>query len=110
MATKSAGAGNTGTLAPHLPAVLAAAMEAYIAFDTTGTVIAWNPAAEATFGYTLVPRRTADPSKNSSHHPPPAARAATNWRPWLRACPAAPGTGGCSGPPGTRTVTTSRSR
>ncbi|MEV4283461.1 PAS domain-containing protein [Actinoplanes xinjiangensis] len=30
---------------------LAAAMGAYIAFDTTGRVVAWNAAAEATFGY-----------------------------------------------------------
>ncbi|GIE28373.1 hypothetical protein Ait01nite_014180 [Actinoplanes italicus] len=37
----------------HQPAVLAAALEAYIAFDVTGRVVAWNPAAEATFGYTL---------------------------------------------------------
>jgi PAS domain S-box-containing protein len=41
-----------GTLPPHIPAVLAAAMDAYIAFDTGGRVVAWNPAAETTFGYT----------------------------------------------------------
>ncbi|MBG0567996.1 sensor histidine kinase [Actinoplanes aureus] len=33
------------------PAVLAAALEAYFAFDATGRVVAWNPAAETTFGY-----------------------------------------------------------
>ncbi|MGK5681663.1 ATP-binding protein [Actinoplanes sp. URMC 104] len=33
-------------------AVLAAALDAYFAFDATGRVVAWNPAAETTFGYT----------------------------------------------------------
>ncbi|WP_203819574.1 sensor histidine kinase [Paractinoplanes ferrugineus] len=42
----------TGALLPEQPAVLAAAMDAYLAFDTSGRVVAWNPAAEATFGYT----------------------------------------------------------
>ena len=32
-------------------AVLAAALEAYIAIDPGGRVVAWNPAAERTFGY-----------------------------------------------------------
>ncbi|WP_229068773.1 ATP-binding protein [Actinoplanes sp. DH11] len=32
--------------------MLAAALEAYLAFDTTGRVVAWNPAAHTTFGYT----------------------------------------------------------
>ncbi|MEU4625411.1 ATP-binding protein [Actinoplanes sp. NPDC023801] len=32
-------------------AVLAAALEAYFAFDGAGRVVAWNPAAEKTFGY-----------------------------------------------------------
>ncbi|MFI1994920.1 ATP-binding protein [Actinoplanes sp. NPDC020271] len=41
-----------GTVVPEQSAVLAAAMEAYLAFDATGRVLAWNPAAEATFGYT----------------------------------------------------------
>jgi two-component system, OmpR family, phosphate regulon sensor histidine kinase PhoR len=50
MPTTSAGA-DVGTPAPQLPAVLAAAMEAYIAFDVTGRVTDWNPAAETTFGY-----------------------------------------------------------
>jgi len=40
------------TALPHQSAVLAAAMEAYLAFDATGRVVAWNPAAETTFGYT----------------------------------------------------------
>ena len=36
----------------HEPqAVLAAALEAYVAIDATGRVVAWNPAAERTFGY-----------------------------------------------------------
>jgi two-component system, OmpR family, phosphate regulon sensor histidine kinase PhoR len=43
---------DTGTMPPNQPAVLAAALEAYLAFDSTGRVVAWNPAAEATFGYT----------------------------------------------------------
>src|SRR4051812_18998207 len=34
------------------PTVLAAALQAYIAIDTTGRVLAWNRAAETTFGYT----------------------------------------------------------
>ncbi len=34
------------------PAVLAVALQAYIAIDTAGRVLAWNPAAETTFGYT----------------------------------------------------------
>ena len=33
-------------------AALEAALEAYVAFDGIGQVLAWNPAAEATFGYT----------------------------------------------------------
>lgn len=32
--------------------VLAAALEAYICVDAAGTVVAWNPAAQDTFGYT----------------------------------------------------------
>jgi PAS domain S-box-containing protein len=32
--------------------VLAVALHAYIAIDTAGHVVAWNPAAQATFGYT----------------------------------------------------------
>ncbi|MEU7905036.1 ATP-binding protein [Actinoplanes sp. NPDC049118] len=37
----------------HEPqAVLAAALEAYVAVDTDGRVVGWNPAAEALFGYT----------------------------------------------------------
>ncbi|BCJ47529.1 hypothetical protein GCM10010168_18870 [Actinoplanes ianthinogenes] len=32
--------------------MLSAALEAYLAFDGTGRVVAWNPAAETTFGYT----------------------------------------------------------
>jgi PAS domain S-box-containing protein len=32
-------------------AVLAAALEAYVAIDPGGRVVAWNPAAERTFGY-----------------------------------------------------------
>lgn len=36
----------------HEPlAVLAAAPDAYIAIDTAGRVVGWNPAAEATFGH-----------------------------------------------------------
>ena len=31
--------------------MLAAALEAYFAFDGSGRVVAWNPAAETTFGY-----------------------------------------------------------
>ena len=38
---------------PSSTAVLTAALEAYLAFDTTGRVVAWNPAAERTFGYTF---------------------------------------------------------
>ncbi len=34
---------------PH--AVLAAAPDAYVAIDTSGRVISWNPAAQTTFGY-----------------------------------------------------------
>jgi PAS domain S-box-containing protein len=51
----STGFGNPGgadAVLPGLPAVLAAALEAYFAFDTGGRVVAWNPAAETTFGYT----------------------------------------------------------
>ncbi|GAA2915247.1 sensor histidine kinase [Actinoplanes cyaneus] len=44
--------GDSGTVLPEQSAVLAAAMEAYLAFDTTGRLVAWNPAAETTFGYT----------------------------------------------------------
>ncbi|MFC7534531.1 ATP-binding protein [Actinoplanes sp. GCM10030250] len=44
--------GDAGSVLPHQAAVLAAAMEAYLAFEATGRVIAWNPAAEKTFGYT----------------------------------------------------------
>ncbi|GID91263.1 ATP-binding protein [Amorphoplanes digitatis] len=33
-------------------AVLAAALEAYVAVDADGRVVGWNPAAEALFGYT----------------------------------------------------------
>ena len=33
------------------PAVLAVALQAYVAIDTDGRVMAWNPAAETTFGY-----------------------------------------------------------
>ncbi|HLL69300.1 MAG TPA: ATP-binding protein [Micromonosporaceae bacterium] len=37
---------------PHdAPTVLSVALQAYIAIDTTGRVLAWNPAAETTFGY-----------------------------------------------------------
>ncbi|GIF17006.1 sensor histidine kinase [Actinoplanes teichomyceticus] len=36
----------------EVPAVLTAALEAYFAFDRHGRVLAWNPAAETTFGYT----------------------------------------------------------
>ncbi|AEV85507.1 multi-sensor signal transduction histidine kinase [Actinoplanes sp. SE50] len=36
---------------PDSQAVLAAALDAYLAFDATGRVVAWNPAAETTFGY-----------------------------------------------------------
>jgi PAS domain S-box-containing protein len=32
-------------------AVLATALEAFVSIDRHGTVVAWNPAAEATFGY-----------------------------------------------------------
>ncbi len=32
-------------------AVLAAAVQAYVAIDTSGRILAWNPAAETTFGY-----------------------------------------------------------
>jgi PAS domain S-box-containing protein len=32
--------------------VLAVALQAYIAIDAAGRVAAWNPAAQATFGYT----------------------------------------------------------
>ncbi|GIF43951.1 ATP-binding protein [Actinoplanes xinjiangensis] len=39
-----------GLLEP--PAMLAVALEAYFAFDASGRVLAWNPAAETTFGYT----------------------------------------------------------
>ena len=36
----------------HEPqAVLAAALEAYVAIDAAGRVVGWNPAAEATFGH-----------------------------------------------------------
>ncbi len=44
-----------GSTAPVLlepPAVLAAALEAYFAFDGIGRVLAWNPAVEKRFGYT----------------------------------------------------------
>ncbi|MBO3743863.1 sensor histidine kinase [Actinoplanes flavus] len=44
--------GNPDTALPRLPAVLAAALDAYLAFDASGRVLAWNPAAETTFGYT----------------------------------------------------------
>ncbi|BCY09256.1 PAS domain-containing sensor histidine kinase [Actinoplanes sp. L3-i22] len=37
---------------PNQSAVLACALEAYVAFDTSGRVLDWNPAAETTFGYT----------------------------------------------------------
>src|SRR5690349_1191907 len=33
------------------PAVLAVALQAYIAIAATGRVLAWNPAAETTFGF-----------------------------------------------------------
>ncbi|MEU4622037.1 ATP-binding protein [Actinoplanes sp. NPDC023801] len=45
--------GEAGPMLFQQPAVLAAALEAYIAFDATGRVVAWNPAAETMFGYTL---------------------------------------------------------
>jgi PAS domain S-box-containing protein len=41
-----------GGLSHDSPAVLAVALEAYIAIAATGRVLAWNPAAEATFGFT----------------------------------------------------------
>jgi PAS domain S-box-containing protein len=53
------------------PAVLAAALEAYVAFDATGRVLAWNPAAEATFGY---PRAQAYGRSIEELIVPPAAR------------------------------------
>ncbi|BFU45569.1 ATP-binding protein [Krasilnikovia sp. MM14-A1004] len=41
-----------GDTVPHVPqTLLAAALDAYIAIDVTGRVTSWNPAAEATFGY-----------------------------------------------------------
>ncbi|MBW6439758.1 PAS domain S-box protein [Actinoplanes hulinensis] len=52
MPAESESFGNSGAALPRLPAVLAAALDAYLAFDATGRVIAWNPAAETTFGYT----------------------------------------------------------
>jgi PAS domain S-box-containing protein len=53
MPARSVRIGDTGNSPPETPAVLAAALEAYFAFDATGRVVAWNPAAETTFGYTL---------------------------------------------------------
>ncbi|GAA4605490.1 PAS domain S-box-containing protein [Actinoplanes octamycinicus] len=47
----SDGIGDSGAMVLNQPAVLAAALEAYVAFDATGRVVAWNPAAESTFGY-----------------------------------------------------------
>ncbi|GIE90764.1 sensor histidine kinase [Actinoplanes regularis] len=52
MPAESESFGDSGAALPRLPAVLAAVLEAYLAFDTTGRVLAWNPAAETTFGYT----------------------------------------------------------
>jgi hypothetical protein len=52
MPPQSAPTGDTDPALLESPAVLAAALEAYLAFDATGRVVAWNPAAEATFGYT----------------------------------------------------------
>ncbi len=52
MPAESESFGDSGAALPRLPAVLAAASEAYLAFDATGRVLAWNPAAETTFGYT----------------------------------------------------------
>ena len=53
--------------------VLAAALEAYICLDDAGRVVAWNPAAEATFGYT---RTQACGRPVEDLIVPPAARAA----------------------------------
>ena len=55
------------------PEVLAAALEAYVAFDATGRVLAWNPAAETTFGYT---RAQACGRSIEELIVPPAARSA----------------------------------
>jgi len=44
--------GCLGGLLHDSPAVLAVALEAYIAIAATGRVLAWNPAAETTFGFT----------------------------------------------------------
>jgi PAS domain S-box-containing protein len=41
-----------GGLLHDSPAVLAVALQAYIAIAATGRVLAWNPAAESTFGFT----------------------------------------------------------
>jgi PAS domain S-box-containing protein len=41
----------TGTVVYERQEVLAAALEAYVAIDTAGRVVGWNPAAERTFGY-----------------------------------------------------------
>ncbi|MFI1996455.1 ATP-binding protein [Actinoplanes sp. NPDC020271] len=48
--SERAGSTNPGPL--RQSAVLAAALDAYLAFDASGRVVAWNPAAETTFGYT----------------------------------------------------------
>jgi PAS domain S-box-containing protein len=41
----------TGGVMDEPQAVLAAALEAYVAIDPEGRVVAWNPAAERTFGH-----------------------------------------------------------
>ena len=65
--------GDPGAAAPDERAVLAAALEAYLAFDATGRVVAWNPAAETTFGY---PREQACGRSVEELIVPPAAREA----------------------------------
>lgn len=79
-------------------------MEAYLAFDATGRVVAWNPAAKTMFGYTRA-QTYGGPVHELIVSPEARGRPSRAGYAGRRACLGESSGGGCNGRPGTPAAT-----